>query len=225
MSFDILRQLQYCTGSCYGDNLNMVPSRIIPISLVEDISGNETNNDGKINNIIYYIPPRLGKEYVICNTENKLPEPSAYFRSPNTFLKSLLYLSNVNYYDNVCLPLKADTILNAYIRDIFEEQSTENIQSYKKLIQIIMNNTGGTFDTDPDKNPFFSKFIKVILKKEKYDIIIIRANDAGYYFDTVPSKLPKLNLISGKPNYILLLHSNGLYSPYGKAYVSIDDKK
>ena len=193
MSFDILRQLQYCTGSCYGDNLNMVPSRIIPISLVEDISGNETNNDGKINNIIYYIPPRLGKEYVICNTENKLPEPSAYFRSPNTFLKSLLYLSNVNY--------------------------------YKKLIQIIMNNTGGTFDTDPDKNPFFSKFIKVILKKEKYDIIIIRANDAGYYFDTVPSKLPKLNLISGKPNYILLLHSNGLYSPYGKAYVSIDDKK
>ena len=221
MSFDILRQLQYCTGSCYGDNLNMVPSRIIPISVVEDISEDSDNS----SDIIYYIPPRLGKEYVICNNENKLPEPSAYFRGPNTFLKSLLYLSNVNYYDNVHLPLKADTILNTYIRNIFEEQLTENIQSYKKLIQVIMNNTGGTFDTDPDKNPFFSKFIKVILKKEKCDVIIIRSNDSGYYFDTVPNKLPKLNLISGKPNYVLLLHSNGLYSPYGKAYGSIDNKK
>jgi len=221
MSFDILRQLQYCAGSCYGDNLNMVPSRIIPISLVEDISENDDNG-----NIIYYIPPRLGKEYVICNNENKLPHPSAYFRSPNTFLKSLLYLSNVNYYDNVSLPVKANTILNTYIRDIFVEQSNENIHSNKKLVQIIMNNTGGTFDTDPDKNPFFSKFIKVILKKEKCDIIIIRANDSGYYFDTVPNKLPNLNLISGKPNYILLLHSNGLYSPYGTAYVSsINNKK
>ena len=44
MSFDILRQLQYCTGSCYGDNLNMVPSRIIPISLVEDISEDSDNS-------------------------------------------------------------------------------------------------------------------------------------------------------------------------------------
>jgi hypothetical protein len=96
MAFEILRQLQYCTGSDYGDNLNIAPSRIIPISLVEDI-----NNDAD-DSVIYYVPPRLGNEYVICEPDKKLPEPSAYFRSPNTMLKSLLYLSNM---DRVLCPL------------------------------------------------------------------------------------------------------------------------
>ena len=200
MSFEIIRQLQYSSCSSYGDNLNKVPSRIIPISL-EDV---------KEDNIIYYIPPRLGKEYIICNNKNKLPEPSAYFRSPNTFLKSLLYLSNINYYDNVSLPLKADSILNGYIRTIFEEESHENVISNKKIIQVILNNTAGTFDTDPDKNPFFSKFIKVILKKEKCNIMVVRSDDNGNFIDIVNK--------TEKPSYILLLHSNGLYSPYGRLH-------
>ena len=95
MTFSILKQLQYCTSSDYGDNLNLAPSRIIPTSLVEDI-----NTDTDEKSIIYYVPPRLGNEYVICQSGKKLPDPSAYFRSPNTFLKSFLYLRNVNYYDN-----------------------------------------------------------------------------------------------------------------------------
>ena len=91
MSFNILNQLQNCTGSYYGDNLNIVPSRIIPICLPE--YKNDTTNS-KSYNVIYYIPPNLKTEYIVCNTEKKIPEPSAYFRSPNTFMKSLLYLSN-----------------------------------------------------------------------------------------------------------------------------------
>ena len=216
MSFNILNQLQNCTGSYYGDNLNIVPSRIIPICLPE--YKNDTTNS-KSYNVIYYIPPNLKTEYIVCNTEKKIPEPSAYFRSPNTFMKSLLYLSNFNYYDNVSLPLKADNILNTYIRYMFDEKITENIQSNKKLIQIIMNNTGGNFDTDPDKNPFFSKFIKIVLKKENCNIIIIRSDNDGYYLDTIPNKIPELNLTNGKISYLLLLNSNGLYSPYGKVYI------
>ena len=200
MSFELIRQLQYSSCSNYGDNLNKVPSRIIPLCL-EDV---------KEDNIIYYITPRLGKEYIICNNKNKVPEPSAYFRSPNTFLKSLLYLSNINYYNNVSLPLQSDSILNGYIRTIFEEESYENVTSYKKIIQIILNNTNGTFDTDPDKNPFFSKFIKVILKKEKCNIMIVRSDDNGNFIDIVNK--------SEKPSYILLLHSSGLYSPYGRLH-------
>jgi len=220
MAFDILRQLQYCTGSDYGDNLNLAPSRIIPISLVEDIS-NEVNDD----NVIYYIPPRLGNEYVICESDKKLPEPSAYFRSPNTFMKSLLYLSNMSYYNNAHLPVKANRILDKYLRDVFEKYSTkkENI-TYKKIIQIILNNTSGDFDTDPDKNPHYSKFIKLILKEEKCNILVIRSDDKGNFLDTVPNKIPTLDIKENKDiYYILLQHSNGLFSPYGKAYKNISD--
>ena len=71
MTFNILRQLQYCNGSDYGDNLNIAPSRIIPISLIEDNDNNK--------NIISYVPPRFGNEYVICDRNKKLPEPSAYY--------------------------------------------------------------------------------------------------------------------------------------------------
>jgi len=214
MAFNILRQLQYCTGSDYGNNLNSAPSRIIPISLVED------KEDVKDDKIIYYIPPRLGNEYIICEHDKKLPEPSAYFRSPNTLLKSFLYLSCVEYYNNVHLPKKADTILQQYLRNVFEKYSRgkENI-TYKKIIQVILNNTDGEFDTDPDKNPYYSKFIKLLVKHEKCNIIVIRSGDNGNFLDTVPSKLPRLDVIKSKNMYyILLQRPNGLFSPYGKAY-------
>ena len=82
MSFNIIRQVQYCTGSDYGNNLNITPSRIIPISLVEK------DDDTKEEYVLYYIPPRLGTEHIIFSPDHKLPEPSAYFRSPNTLVKS-----------------------------------------------------------------------------------------------------------------------------------------
>lgn len=218
MAFEILRQLQYCTGSDYGDNLNTTPSRIIPINLVED------NEDISDDNILYYVPPRLGNEYVICETDKKLPEPSAYFRSPNTMLKSLLYLSNMDYYNNVHLPLKANRILDKYLRVIFEKYASQKESStYKKLIQVVLNNTNGEFDTDPDKNPYYSKFMKLLLKEEKCNIIVVRSDDNGNFMDTVPSKIPLLDKRENKNvYYILLQHSNGLFSPYGKAYKSID---
>ena len=218
MSFEILKQLKYSSFCDYGDNLNSAPSRIIPPSIIDEKYDKDVE-------IIYYIPVRLGKEYIVCDNTKKLPEPSAYFRAPNTFLKSLLYMSNLSFYENVSTSLKADGILNLYMRDVFEKlnnltfNEVENLQPYRKLIQIILNNTGGTFDTDPDKNPFFSKFINIILKKEKCNIIVVRSDCDGNYYDTVPSKIPNLNIQpTGKINYILLLNSNGLYSPYGKAY-------
>ena len=220
MAFNILRQLQYCTGSDYGSNLNVPPSRIIPISLVED---NEDVND---NNIIYYVPPRLGNEYVICETTRKLPEPSAYFKSPNTLLKSLLYISNMDYNNNVSFPTKADSILQKYLYKIFEKytESKKENSTYKNLVQIILNNTGGDFDTDPDKNPYFSKFITTILKHEGCKLVIVRADDTGNFLDTVPSKIPSLDTNkSDDLYYILLQNSNGLFSPYGKAYKSNDE--
>jgi hypothetical protein len=216
MTFNILRQLQYCTGSDYGDNLNMAPSRIIPISLVEDNDNNK--------NIISYVPPRLGNEYVICERNKKLPEPSAYFRAPNTFLKSLLYLCSVKYYDNVHLPIKANNVLEHYLKDIFEEMSKnkENTKT-KKLTQIILNNSDGIFDTDPNNNPYYTDFIKILLKKQKCNIIIIRSDDYGNYYDTVPNIIPSLSIKNEKEQsevyYILLQNSNGLFSPYGKAYL------
>ncbi len=219
MAFNIIMQLQYCTGSDYGSNLNVHPSRIIPISLVED---NEDMND---NNIIYYVPPILGNEYIICEKTRKLPEPSAYFKSPNTLLKSLLYISNIEYHKNVPFPKKADSILQKYLYKIFEKytKSKKEHSTYKKLVQIILNNTGGDFDTDPDKNPHFSKFINAILKYEKCNLIIIRSDDTGNFLDTVPSKIPSLDTIKNDNDdiyYILLQNSNGLFSPYGKAYKS-----
>ena len=164
--------------------------------------------------------PYFGKESIICNIKSKLPEPSAYFRSPNTFLKSFLYLSNSSYYENVSYPSNANQILNTYIRNIFEEHSKDNVPSNKKLVQIMMNNTSGIFDTDPDKNSFFSKFIKIILKKEKCEIIIIREKDG--FFDTIPNKIPDIDIKNkdSKSVYILLLNQNGVYSPYGKSYIS-----
>ena len=214
MTFNILRQLQYCNGSDYGDNLNIAPSRIIPISLIEDNDNNK--------NIISYVPPRFGNEYVICDRNKKLPEPSAYFRSPNTFLKSLLYLCNVKYYDNVHLPLKANTILEHYLKDIFEEMSKnkENTKT-KKLTQIILNNSDGIFDTDPHTNPYYSDFLKILLKKEKYNILVIRSDYNGNYYDTVPTIIPSLSIKNENSEvyYILLQNSNGLFSPYGKSYI------
>ena len=217
MAFTILKQLQYCSGSDYGNNMNSPPSRIIPISLIDDIK------DVGDNKIIYYVPPRLGNEYIICDSKRKLPEPSAYFKYPNTLLKSLLYISNVDYHNNVQFPLKADGILQKYLFKIFEKYSEINKENstYKKLVQTILNNTNGDFDTDPDKNPYFTKFINLILKHEKCNLVIIRADNTGNFLDTVPSKIPSLNTINNnKMYYVLLQNSNGLFSPYGKAYKS-----
>lgn len=218
MAFTILRQLQYCSGSDYGNNFNNPPSRIIPISLIEDYE-NKSNSP-----IIKYIPPRLGNEYILCENGKKLPEPSAYFKSPNTLLKSLLYISNIEYHNNVIYPKKANDILQKYLSTIFEKytKSVKEKSSYKKLVQVILNNTNGAFDTDPNKNPYFVKFINAILKYEKCNIIIIREDDNGNFLDTVPNKIPSLDLVKNENvYYIILQNSNGLYSPYGKAYKNI----
>jgi len=214
MAFNILKQLQYCSGSDYGNNLNQPPSRIIPISLIDEDKESDDNT-------IYYLLPRLGHDCIICNNSKKLPEPSAYFKSPNTLIKSLLYISNMEYYNNAQFPIKSDSILNKYLCKIFTEYSKPKKENftYKKLVQTILNNTNGDFDTDPDKNPYFSKFINIILNYEKCNLIIIREDDNGNFLNTVPNKIPEISINENKNiYYVLLQNSNGLFSPYGKAY-------
>lgn len=202
----MLKTLQKCECADYGDNLKNAPERIIPVSSMED---NE-----ELKKVIYYVPPNLGNQYIVRDKSVKLPEPSAYFRSPNTFMKSLLYLSDSNYCDNVHLSKKADMILQKYLRNAFQNfKPSKKTHAYKKITQIILNNVNGEFDTDPDKNPHFSKFFKVLVDQGKYDIVVVRADDNGNYMDTVPSRIPKKIV---RPLYVLLQHRNGLFSPYGK---------
>jgi hypothetical protein len=207
MSFKILRQLQYSSGSDYGNNLNFPPSRIIPVSLSE-----ETETD----NIIYYTPPRLCSEHIVCEYGKKLPEPSAYFRGPNTFIKSVLYLTNIKFYENAHLPLKANRILMDFLREkVMEEKKN---WTYKKLIQNILNNSKLNLDTDPSKTPYFDKFLDLVLDRE-YQIVIIQSDKEGNYWDSIPEKLPKLEAEEREKKYLILLQNpSGLFSPYGVSF-------
>ena len=211
MNFPLIQELKKCTFSDYGNNFLPPPSRIIPTNILDNISDNDT--------LIPYITPMHSTEYVINEKNKPLPEPSADFNYSNTLLKSILYLSNIQYYENIQYPKKADMVLKKYLRDLFEKytDSKKENSKYKSFIQIMLNNINK--DLDPSKNPHFSKFITLLKIEEKCDIIIIRSNEKGTFFDTVPYKLPNLTIEkNNKLYYILLQKANGLFSPYGKAY-------
>jgi len=215
MSFDILKQLQYCTCSDYGNNLNKNPSRIIPFNLVED------NDEIDTKNIIHYVPQRLGNEIIICDSSIKLPEPSAYFRGANTFIKSFLYLTNGDYYNNIHLPLKAKHIMELYIKNLFEKLSREEEKNNnKKLIQYLLNNKISTINVDPKKHKHFNKILKILLNENNCEIVIIKENSQGCYKGIVPSNFKSIKK-NGKNKYILLEHYNGLFSPYGTYYKKV----
>lgn len=211
MEFPLIQELKKCTFSDYGNNFLSPPSRIIPTNILDNIT------EG--SNLIPYITPLNSSEYIIREINKELPEPSADFNYSNTLLKSILYLSNIQYYQNVQYPKKADMIIKNYLRNLFEKytDSKKENSKYKGFIQIVLNNINK--DLDPSKNPHFSKFITMLEKEEKCNIIIIRSNVNGTFFDTVPCDIPDLTFEkSNKLYYILLQKANGLFSPYGLSY-------
>lgn len=209
MSFDILKQLQYCTCSDYGNNLNKNPSRIIPFNLVED-------NKFEEYNIIQYVPQRLGNEIIVCDSSVKLPSPCAYFKDSNTFLKSFLYLTNNNYYKSIHLPLKASLIMEEYIKGLINIYTETEKKKNNKFIQYLLNNKIKDINTEPCKNKYFNKILNLLLKDNKCEIFIIRENSQGCYKDIIPKNFNKTK--KKKKCFILLQHFNGLFSPYGTYY-------
>lgn len=213
MAFEILRHLQYGSGSDCGQNLNHHPSRILPISYIED-------EDVRGYSTIQVIPPRLGSLRIYLHSSMKLPEPSAYFKGGNTFLKSYLYLTDQNFYSNCHLPKKVDDIISTSMKNICKENERKNRGKMKKLIQLLMAQTH-RYDTDPKSSPYFSEFYDILLKKEKEEVLIIKSSEVGNYRKTLPAKLPNLTLEPTKKTcYVFLYLPDNTFSPYGRSYVN-----
>ena len=208
MSFDILKQLQYCTCSDYGNNLNKSPSRIIPFHLADD------SDESDCKFISPYVPHRLGNEMIICDSSIKLPAPCAYFKGSNTFIKSFLYLTNNDYYKNVHLPLKVSLIMETYIKNLINTYTEKEKKKNNKFIQYLLNNKIKDINFEPNKNKYFNKLLNLLLKYNKCEIVVIKENSNGCFKDIIPKNFNKSKK-KNKKYYILLQHLNGLYSPYG----------
>ena len=162
-------------------------------------------------NIIVNIPYSLHSE---------LPEPCIYFNYPHTFLKSYLYLTDSEYNNNAEYPLKSDIILKRYIKNKVNKLSEKkligvNATFCRKLLSDV------DFDTDPDKNKYFSKFIDLLLDDKKEGFIIIRCGRNGLCRDTVPYKVPRNSVTQNKrlkKYYVFLMKYDGLFAPYGVTY-------
>jgi len=240
MAFELLRNLQYGSGSDCGQNLNRYPSRILPISFIDefddiqnevlgvdicvtDLKGGKESEDSIPT--IEFEPPRLGKGVIVCDSRRKLPEPAAYFSGAHSFVMSYLYLTHVEFYQNCHLPRRATEILRDYLREqltLKPGAEEKKRGGGKKLIQLLMAKGEEGLDTDPSKNPYFSTLYDHLLKKDE-TIVIIRSSETGYYSRTLPTKLPKFTLDPEKANktcYILLELPNGRFSPYGKTYTT-----
>lgn len=199
MSFELLEMLKHGPHKEHGDNLNYSPSRITPISMCDNISAERKDT-------IRYVPPRVGNEYIVCNKDIKLPEPSAYFSSPNSFIKSYLYLTNEEFYENIHLPEKVNRLLLDFLRKI--SLKYQRNRKYKKLIQKLMNNL--IPDTDPLKNDLFEILLELVEKD--CNIEVIRSNIDENYLEHIKSSRKR------KKCYLFLQYPTGIFSPYGTLY-------
>lgn len=213
MAFEVLRHLQYGSGSDCGQNLNHHPSRILPISYLEE------TKESKDLNVIQVIPPRLGCLRIILDGSVKLPEPSAYFKGANSFLRSYLYLTNKEFYENCHLPKKADEIISSFMKDLCQKHEKKNKGKTKKLIQLLMSQTHG-YDTDPSSSPYFAEFYDILLRKEKEEVVIIKSSEIGNFRKTLPVKLPVFTTEpTNKIAYIFLNLPDNTFSPYGRTFI------
>lgn len=194
-TFELLDFLDSSSYKSYGENLKQHPSRIIP----QNISDNFIDNKNKI---IKYILPCNSSNYLICDKDVKLPEPCAYFTSPNSLLKSFLYLTNEEFYENVHLPKKADDILNKYLKTLSMQHVDD--RKYKKLIQKLMNSS--IKDTDPSKNLYFKDLFELLEKKYKIEIIKC---------DTKFNFLQHISKKTDKKKCLILQYPSGTFCPYG----------
>jgi len=158
--------------------------------------------------------------HISYSNASELPNPSIYFSSPHTFLKSYLYLTHIEFNKSVKYPLKSDIILKRYIKIKVNKESEKKIigvkaSFFRKLV------SDADFDTDPNKNVYFSKFIDLILDDKKEDFIIIRCGKNGLCKDTIPYKIPRNSVTQKKKSkkyYVFLMKYDGLFAPYGVTY-------
>jgi len=195
MSFELLKVLDSSLYKKYGENFNYSPSKIIP----DIISDNFIDIPDKI---IKYTLPSSGYNNIICSREFKVPEPCAYFSSPNTFIKSILYLENLDFYENIHLPKKQNEMVNKYLYNIALKNIEE--KKHKKMIQKLMNNT--IKDTDPIKNLYFKELVQLL--EYQYSIEIIRCDIRNNFFDIIKKK-------SKKKRLLILQYPSGIFCPYG----------
>lgn len=200
MSFELLEALKYSTHKNHNENLNHSPSRIIPVNICDNIKTSNITN-------IRYIPPRSGNEYIVCSKVTKLPEPSAYFSSPNSFVKSYLYLKNKDFYESVHLPEKMNRLLIDYLRKLSLKYQSN--KKYKKLIQKLLNNS--IPDTDPLKNDLFEILLELLEKDCKIEVIRSDINENFLEYIKTNKKIQKQGLL-------LLQYPTGLFAPYGTLY-------
>ena len=195
--------MSYSKFSNYGDTLLKVPYRIIsPYNNIE--------KDDK--NIIYYTQLNGNNSNISCDTDILVPDPYCYFRGNHTFLQSLLVLVNNEFMDNIHLPKKSKLIMETYIKNMCS-YFTKN-KKYNKCVQQILYNS--SLHTDPDKNIYFSQFVRMLFEYNNCECIIICSNNDGQFSRMIPKKVP----ITDKKCYILLQFYTGKFAPYG-----IYDKK
>jgi len=245
--FELLRHLQYGAGSDFGQNLNLPPSRIIPLSLREmnddnmedgevmlDLGTLETGNcygseDEAVE--IPFVTPRLGEETLICRKGEWVPEPAAYFQPPHTFLQSILYLRSPGFFQSCHLPRKRQAFIHKYLvkaLDDFAANATgKRKEQAKKLIQKLLSDTSKRLDTDPEQNPNFALLYDILFPKEQKqeNVIVIQTNEETSEFSsTTPEKLPlPLSTELAKDEigttYLLVCQlPSGLFAPYGRTF-------
>lgn len=212
--FELLRHLQYGAGSDFGQNLNLPPSRIIPLSLREMNEDNSEDGDAMLNlgalNIrdteaisevseisqdapcveIPFVTPRLGEETLICRKGEWVPEPAAYFQPPHTFLQSILYLRSPAFFQSCHLPRKRHAYIHKYLvkalGDFAANATGKRKEVAKKLIQKLLSDTGRRLDTDPEQNPNFALLYDILFPKEQKqeNVIVIQTNEETSEFSS-----------------------------------------
>jgi hypothetical protein len=237
MAFELLRHLQYGLGSDCGKDLRNYPSRVIPISFVNGLEICSLGLSDKKR--IYYECVRLCENVILCDKNVLLPEPPVYFKGRHSLIKSYLYLSSVEFYNNCHLPKKSSEMVRIFLKKIFEKYgkkstSSEIIKSRgaeKKLIQNLFLKGDEGIDTDPCENQYFQYIYDNLLDncdsenkeaENKPFFLIVKSGDSGNYLKTLPEQIP--DLISQKTKdkqktcYIFLELPNHRFCPYGKSY-------
>jgi hypothetical protein len=195
--YPMINQLQYGTANAFGKNLCVAPSRIVPMSQ-KDIP----EPDGTAP-YIYYTTPRQEVEFVRCEAKALLFEPSAYFRSPHTFLQSVLYLVEPSFYQVVHLPRMRQDVLMRWLKEKLAQCPEANL-----FFQRLVSSEQNPLDTDPTCNKYFPLLMD-LLEKEDVSIQVIHADREGGFKGITPAKTKK------KKNLMLLQLSTGSYAPYG----------
>lgn len=194
--YPIIAQLQYGTASAFGKNLCISPSRIVPLSQKE-IPEPETGDE---KSYIYYLTPRQEREFVCCKPKALLFEPSAYFRSPHTFLQSVLFLIEPRFYQVAHLPQQRRDVLLRWLKD-----KLSHLPEGKKFLQQILSSE---VDTDPSNHSYFPILVR-LLETESRSIQVVHADSEGKFKGVTKNKEKK------KSTILLLQLPTGCYAPYG----------